>query len=57
MVSMAAPAADKIGFVWVRFKQFVVGCSLLVVIAVTGVTFILGVLEIGFVSHNFVRFG
>jgi hypothetical protein len=44
----------EIGFVWLCFKQFVVGSLLLVVIAVTEVTFIFGISEFGFVWHIFV---
>jgi len=44
--------ADKIGFDWVCFEQFVVRCSLLLVIVITKVATIFGFVEIGFVLHN-----
>ena len=43
---------SQVGFVWVRFEQFVVRCFLLLVIVYPAVTIIFGSSEIGFVSHN-----
>jgi hypothetical protein len=43
---------DKIGFVWVRFKEFIVLSFESLVVVTTDVIIIFGFLKIGFVLHN-----